>query len=302
MLNGRKMNITLKQLQVFICITQEKTITAAAEKLFLSKPAVSMSLSELEKQLGHPLFERKNNRLFISDLGKQLLPLADEQIERSKLISTIFSDGNKLNGKLRIGASNTLGNHLLPMMLVDFRKQFQHKNQSLLIDNSQTISDQIKEYELDIGLIEANLFDNQLTSIKWLEDEMVIICCPDHPLRNKKHLNIEDLEKQQWILRETGSGSRTFFLNQIGQKLSHYQISLELKSTEAIINSVGVGLGIACISKVAARHALADKRLIQLTLNIDMHRDYWLIWHKDRYQSPLLKTFINFSKEWVLPF
>ena len=86
------MNITFKQLQVFLCITQEKTITAAAEKLFLSKPAVSMSLSELEKQLDQPLFERKNNRLFINDFGKQLLPLADEQIERSKLITSLFSE------------------------------------------------------------------------------------------------------------------------------------------------------------------------------------------------------------------
>ncbi|MCP4320681.1 MAG: LysR family transcriptional regulator [Alteromonadales bacterium] len=296
------MNITLKQLQVFICITQEKTITAAAEKLFLSKPAVSMSLSELEKQLGQPLFERKNNRLFITELGKQLLPLADEQIERSKLISTLFNSENQLNGKLRIGASNTLGNHLLPLMLADFRKQFSHQNQSLLVDNSKIISEQIKEYELDIGLVEANLFDSQLESVKWLKDEMVIVCSIDHPLTEKRYLNIDDLEDQQWLLRETGSGSRTFFLNQIGRKLSSYQISLELKSTEAIINSTSAGLGIACISKVAARHALADKRLKQLTLNVDMHRDYWIIWHKDRYQSPLLKTFIDFCKQWQLPF
>lgn len=296
------MNITLKQLQVFICIAQEKTITAAAEKLFLSKPAVSMSLSELEKQLGHPLFERKNNRLFINDWGKQLLPLADEQIERSKLIGSLFTESKQLNGKLHIGASNTLGNHLLPFLLADFRKQFNHHNQSLLIDNSQTISEQIKEYELDIGLVEANLFDSKLNSVKWLQDEMVIVCSAEHVLSDEKYLNIQDLENQQWILREQGSGTRAFFINQIGRKLSDYQISLELKSTEAIINSTSAGLGLACISKVAARHALADKRLKQLNINVDMHRDYWLIWHKERYQSPLLKTFIDFSKQWQLPF
>jgi len=296
------MNVTLKQLQVFICITQEKTITAAAKKLFLSKPAVSMSLSELEKQLGHPLFERKNNRLFINEFGKQLLPLADEQIERSKLINNLFTQNKRLNGQLLIGASNTLGNHLLPFLLSDFRKHCDQHNQSLLIDNSQVVCEQIKEYELDIGLVEANLFDEQLCAEKWLKDEMVIVCSPDHPLTTKKYLNIEDLEDQQWILREQGSGTRTFFLNQIGRKLSQYQISLELKSTEAIINSTSAGLGLSCISKVAARYALADKRLQQLTLNIDMHRDYWLIWHKDRYQSPLLKTFIDFSKQWQLPF
>lgn len=296
------MNITLKQLQIFISITQEKTITAAAQKLFLSKPAVSMSLSELEKQLGKPLFERKNNRLFINEFGKQLLPLADEQIARSKLIGSLFDNNDQLKGKLAIGASNTLGNHLLPFLLSDFRKQHQQQQQSLLVDNSQTICEKVKEYELDIGLVEANFFDAQLNAQKWLKDEMVIVCNADHPLSQKKYLNIEDLEGQQWILREQGSGTRTFFLNQIGRKLSHYHISLELKSTEAIINSTSAGLGISCISKVAARHALADKRVRQLTLNIDMHRDYWLVWHKERYQSPLLKTFIAFSKQWQLPF
>ncbi|WP_413699678.1 LysR substrate-binding domain-containing protein [Psychromonas sp. KJ10-10] len=261
-----------------------------------------MSLSELEKQLGHSLFERKNNRLFINDFGKQLLPLADEQIERSKLIASLFSNNTTLSGKLRIGASNTLGNHLLPLLLADFRRQFDHHNQSLLIDNSQTIGEQIKEYELDIGLVEANLFDSHLQSIKWLKDEMVIVANKDHHLADKKHLNINDLEGQQWILREPGSGSRTFFINQIGRKLNHYHVSLELKSTEAIINCTSAGLGIACISKVAVRHALADKRLKKLNINVDMHRDYWLIWHKDRYQTPLLKQFINFSKDWELPF
>ena len=93
---------------------------------------------------------------------------------------------NQINGKLRIGASNTLGNHLLPQMLADFRLQYKHQNQSLLIDNSQTISEKIKDYELDIGLVEANLFDSQLESVKWLKDEMVIVCCAGHVLTHKK--------------------------------------------------------------------------------------------------------------------
>ncbi|WP_415225023.1 LysR family transcriptional regulator [Psychromonas sp.] len=300
------MNITLKQLQVFICITQEKTLTAAAKKLFITKPAVSMGLAELEKQLGQKLFERKNNRLLINDWGKQLLPLADEQIERGKTITRLFEQQSSLSGKLRIGASNTIGNHVVPSLLSDFRSTTKHLKQSLLIDNSTTICEQLKEYELDIGLVEAYVFDDQLHSTRWLQDEMVVVCNSAHSLAKKKELNLSDLENQQWILREIGSGTRDFFIKHIGEKLTLYSISLELKTTEAIINCTSVGLGITCISRLAARHALNDKRLVELHLSaeleLDMSRDYWLVCHKEKYQSPLLKQFMQFSSDWQLPF
>jgi DNA-binding transcriptional LysR family regulator len=300
------MNITLKQLQVFLCITQEKTITAAAKKLFLSKPAVSTGLAELEKQLGHKLFERNNNRLIINEWGKQLLPLADEQLEHYKNIKRLFNEPGSSNVTLRIGSSNTIGNHITPFLLSDFRKKSQHRNQSLLIDNSSIICQKIKEYELDIALIEGYIFDNQLQSIRWLKDEMALVCNRNHPLTKKKRLNWQDLEKQQWILREAGSGTREFFIRNIGEKLCDYHISLELKSTEAIINSSSVGLGITCISKFAARHALNDQRLVELALSsqmqLNMSRDYWLVCRKEKYQSPLLKQFIQFTLDWQQPF
>lgn len=300
------MNITLKQLQVFICITQEKTITAAAKKLFLSKPAVSMGLAELEKQLGQKLFERKNNRLQINEWGKQLLPLADEQIEHSKNINRLFKQNTSTGVTLRIGSSNTIGNHVTPSLLADFRADAKHFNQSLLIDNSSEICRHIKEYELDIALVEGYVFDNQLQSTRWLQDEMVVVCNSSHPLAKKNKISLSDLEDQLWILREEGSGTREFFIKHIGEKLTNYSISLELNTTEAIINCTSVGLGITCISKLAARHALNDKRLVQLQLcpemQLDMSRDYWLVCHKEKYQSTLLKQFIKFSLAWQLPF
>ena len=300
------MHITLKQLQVFIYITQEKTITAAAKKLFISKPAVSMALAELEKQLGHTLFERKKNRLVLNEWGKQLLPLADQQLEHSKSINHLFNLQTSTAVTLRIGSSNTIGNHITPFLLSDFRTKTQHINQSLLIDNSSRICQQIKEFELDVALIEGYIFDNQLLSTRWLQDEMVVVCNSDHPLTKKTSLDWHDLENEQWILREIGSGTREFFIRNIGEKLNNYYISLALNTTEAIINSSSAGLGITCISKFAARHALNDKRLVQLQLSpkmqLDMSRNYWLVCHKEKYQSPLLQQFIKFTQEWTLPF
>ncbi|TEW53742.1 LysR family transcriptional regulator [Psychromonas sp. RZ22] len=295
------MNITLKQLHVFITITQEKTLTAASEKLFLSKPAVSMALAELEKQLGHKLFERKNNRLLINEMGRALLPLADEQIERSQAITSLF-DNNNFQGKIRIGSSNTVGNHLLPILLAQFRAFKNHHDQSMCIDNSTSIGEQLKDYELDIALVEALLVDKQLHVERWIKDEMVIVANPQHPLINKNLISIHDLNKQAWILREEGSGTRHFFLNHIGKHLTDLNIAFELKSTEAIINCCAADLGIGCMAKTAARHALQDKRVVTLPIDIDMSRDLYLVWHKDKYQSPILKEFIEYCQQWSLPF
>ncbi|WP_160060910.1 LysR family transcriptional regulator [Psychromonas sp. L1A2] len=293
------MNITLKQLHVFMTITQEKTLTTAAEKLFLSKPAVSMALAELEKQLGHKLFERTNNRLLINEMGKALLPLADEQIERSKAITSLF-DNHNFQGKLRIGSSNTVGNHLLPALLAQFRDIKNHQDQLICIDNSTTIGEKLKEYELDIGLVEALLVDKQLHIERWLKDEMVIVVHPNHPLTSKKSITIEDLNHQHWILREQGSGTRDFFITHIGQHLTDLDITFELTTTEAIINCCAAGLGVSCMSRTAARHALQDKRLCTLPIDIDMSRDLYLVWHKDKYQSPILKEFIEYAQQWNL--
>ena len=295
------MNITLKQLHVFITIAQEKTLTAAAEKLFLSKPAVSMALAELEKQLGQKLFERKNNRLLMNEMGNALLPLADEQIERSQAITSLF-DNHNFQGQIRIGSSNTVGNHLLPILLAQFRKNKDHHDQYMCIDNSTSIGEKLKDYELDIALVEGLLVDKKLHTETWIKDEMVIVANPEHPLLKKQQITLEDLNKQSWILREKGSGTRDFFIHHIGQHLHELDITFELSTTEAIINCSAAGLGLSCMSRTAARHALQDKRLVTLPIEIDMSRDLYLVWHKDKYQSPVLKEFIEYCQQWILPF
>ncbi len=114
-------HISLKQLKVFTTITQHKTLTAASDSLFLSKAAVSMALSELEKQIGHHLFDRVNNRLILNQEGQKLLPLADELLNRAKDIESIFDGDQALSGQLRIGASDTIGNQVAgPICLANF--------------------------------------------------------------------------------------------------------------------------------------------------------------------------------------
>ncbi|GAL07710.1 transcriptional regulator LysR family [Photobacterium aphoticum] len=292
------MNIALRQLNVFVTVAQELTITAAAEKLFLSKPAVSMALSELEKQLGHKLFDRNNNRLIINEQGKRLLPLADELLARSQDIEQLFSQEGPITGKLKIGSSDTVGNQVTPFLLRDFRESSGHRDQSLYIANTTQICHMLAEFELDVGLVEGKVQADHLAVQPWLSDEMVIACHPTHPLAQRPELRLQDLENSQWILREPGSGTREFFLQKLAPRLAHWQQAFELNNTEAIINCTAANLGITCLSRRAVEHAVKDHRVVILTPPLDMHRQYWLLYHKEKYQSPLLKLFIAFCEQW----
>ncbi|MGF1871403.1 LysR family transcriptional regulator [Photobacterium indicum] len=294
------MNIALKQLKVFVTVAQERTITAAADKLFLSKPAVSMALSELEKQLDHKLFDRNNNRLIINEQGKRLLPLADELLSRSHSIENLFDQTGPVTGNLKIGSSDTVGNQITPFLLRDFRESSQHYDQSLFISNTAHICHKLSEFELDIGLVEGKVQQNDLVTEPWLDDEMVVVCHPSHPLTLINNLRLVDLENSEWVLREPGSGTREFFLNRISPRLEKWHQAFELNTTEAIINCVAANLGITCLSKLAIQHAVNDNRLVILELPLDMRRQYWLLFHKEKYQSPLLKLFLNFCQKWDL--
>lgn len=291
-------HISLRQLRVFTTITQYKTLTAAADILCLSKAAVSMALSELEKQLGHALFDRVNNRLILNQEGQKLLPLADELLSRARDLDHLFEDNETLSGQLRIGASDTIGNQVAPRLLSAFRNQFQHRSQSLFISNSALICEKLIDYELDIALIEGKTLHPQLMSTPFSQDEMCIVCAPGHPLTDKEKVVLSDFEQSDWVLREAGSGSREFFLRVVAPRIEHWHETFELNTTEALINSVSAGLGFGCLSCLAAETAVRDGRIRVLNVSLDMKRRFWVLVHKEKYQSPLLQRFIEFCHQW----
>ncbi len=291
-------NVSLKQIKVFVTITQHNTLTAAADALFLSKAAISMALSEIEKQLGHSLFDRVNNRLILNQEGQKLLPLADELLHRAQDIDELFSDSQTLSGDLRIGASDTIGNQVTPYLLSGFRKQTQHRAQSVFISNSALICQKLVDYELDIALIEGKTLHPQLIAEPFGYDEMCIITSVNHPLAESDQVALHQLESTDWLLREPGSGTREFFLRNIAPRLEHWNEAFEFNTTEAIINSVSAGLGFACLSKLAVEGAIQDGRVKAISIPLDMKRRFWMLVHKEKYQSPLLKTFMAYCQKW----
>lgn len=288
------MAITLRQLQVFVSVTRERTLTAAAERLALSKPALSIALAELEKQCGRTLFDRHRNRLYLNDQGRRLLPLADELLARSATLEQLFDDATTLGGQLHIGASYTIGHQLLPHLLRDFRDTTGHRQQQLTIANSAAICSALEAFELDIGMIEGRVADARFDVIPWRQDRLVVTAAADHPLAAAGPLEIEALAAEAWLLREPGSGTREQFMRYIAPRLPAWRLGLEINSAEAIINATAAGLGLTCLSRLEARHALRDGRLVELDVGLDMTREFSLVLHRDKYRSPLLERFVAF--------
>ena len=295
-----QMHITLRQLQIFREVAQCGRVTGAAESLHISQPAASMALSELEKHLG-PLFDRHQGAgLSLNDAGRALLPIACELIERAQEVERQFTVAACYEqGSLTINASSTIGNNILPKILA----QFQHKHPGirteLVIENTRKIEHHILDFETDIAVVEGTCLHPDIDVTTWQEDELVIICSPDHPLSQRRAVPLSDLSKEAWILRESGSGTRELFDEVIASRLGVPTVAMTLNRAEAVKQAVSDGLGIGCMSRIAARTAI--KRGILTTIDVsglNMKRNFYLLINKKKYRSPVIESLYQFILGW----
>ncbi|MGN5062692.1 LysR substrate-binding domain-containing protein [Aeromonas sp. 6P] len=292
------MKLTLQQLKVFATIARYGNLGLAANELCLSKGAVSQSLQELERQLSTPLFDRIHPRLQLNNEGRLLQPAAEELLTRMQDIENLFSPDAEPSGQLRFGASQTIGNYLLPTLLASSKQEL-GLPPKVTINNTHLLCHALANFELDMALIEGENHHPDLLAEPWLQDEMLVVAPPGHPLANKKELSLSRLGGETWVLREAQSGSREQFIQQIQPELPRWQPGLELNTLEAVMLAVEKGLGISFISRLAASDRLADGRLIALPLSRRFPRQLSLIWHKQKYHSTSLRHFIHFCRAQV---
>ena len=289
------MHITLKQMQVFQAVAIHQQVNLAAKSLFITQPAASMALRELEKQLGVSLFDRLGNRLVINSNGRHLLPYVRELLHRAQEIENIFSSNNHdITGSLLIGSSLTIGNHILPSVLSRMQDDLPGITPQVSIRNSRELVELLLECKLDVALVEGKCQHQDLIAMPWCYDHMLIVAQADHPLARDRNLSLKKLMGETWILREKGSGSRDIFDDMIAAELSNRYRVFEMQNTEAIVNSVIEGLGITCISNLSVRHQIHNKELVSLPINgLSLKRPMHLVVHRDRHQNNTLKAFVD---------
>lgn len=288
------MTIAIKprQLEVFIALADQGKMIDASTALSLSQPAVSMALAELEKQVGL-LFDRKSGRLQLNSRGQDLLPSAREILARLGDFQTGASQQTYLQGTLRIGASNSVGNYLVGELLGRFMELHPKIALSLQVENTQHIVEQLVNHTIDVACVEGSVYHSSLDSFAWLEDQLVICASAQHPLAHKPHLCAEDFKDTDWILRETGSATRTQ-TERILTQLPKGQVRLELGQIEGIKQAVIAGIGLSCLPKSATIDAVATGRLVVLpTPFLTLSRQLFVLLPKATYQGQLVKAFME---------
>lgn len=294
-----QMSITLKQIRTFLIVARSGNTSTASHELLMTQSAISMSLQELERQLGGQLFDRRpGNKLHLNDRGRLLFSKGKEIIERVEELETVFTQttGN-LKGHLLIGASSTTGIYLVPTILGNYLKTERGVTATLTVGNTEAIVNRVADFSLDVGFIEGPCVHRSVDVYPWMDDTLGVVVAANHPLASKKKITIDDLAKADWILRERGSGTRQISESMLLSRLERINVFLELGHTEAIKNAVEQGLGISCLSMLAVKSSIDAGRLVCLnTPFLSLKRPLSIIMQKDKYRSHLMESFAEFCR------
>jgi len=279
------MRYTFRQLEVFLAAANFQNITKAADSLSMSQSAASSALKDIESQFDLPLFDRIGKRLQLNEQGRLIRPKAEQLLEQAKELERIMAQ-HKDAGHLKVGATLTIGNYLAVSTMAEMMLEQPDAEVSLSVANTSEIGQKVRNFEIDIGLIEGELQHQDLDVIPWRDDELVVFCSPEHPYADELQLSDRQLRDAEWILRESGSGTRQAFDRALHGVLSEINVKLELQHTEAIKRAVTANLGIGCLSRVALEDSFKRGSLVPLPVpHRDFSRKFYFVIHKQKYRS-----------------
>ncbi len=248
------------RLKVFRVVATRLNFSRAAEELLLTQPAVTQQIKALENEYGVALFDRVGGHISLTASGKALLPYALRLKEISDEASVAVANASgTLGGQLAVGASQTIGQYLLPAMVAGFLRENPHVSVSARSGNTDAILAALTEHTIDLALIEGPAARKDVRTQPFMQDYMVLVVPASHEWAEQE-VDSSALKQVPLLTREFGSGSRRVVeraLNKAGIKLRDLKIRMELDSTEGLLSAVEAGLGVAFVSRWAVRNQLA---------------------------------------------
>ncbi|GAB6152715.1 LysR family transcriptional regulator [Desulfosporosinus burensis] len=254
-------------LKIFITVVEQKNFSRAAEELYLSQPSVSLQIRNLENELGTKLINRSPKHLELTQSGeifygyaKNILLLYDKAKEEIDQLSNVVTGG------LKVGASNTIGEYILPIVLTEFAAQFPKVGIETSISNTEEISQAVRANHLDLALVEGEVSHSDFVIRPLMEDEIILVVPNQHALARLPIVTADHLQDQVWILRESGSGTRAFSDKLIKDRGIQVKKSYIIGSGQAVKQAVIAGLGIALVSSWIVRKELKTGELTAIRI------------------------------------
>lgn len=251
------MALSFHQLHIFFTVAEKGSFSAAALSLHMTQPAVTMQVQALEDYFGTKLFLRSTKKVELTEAGKTLLPYARRSIELIKETEAAMAKyTHSLEDRLHLGASLTIGEYILPRILVPFSKEYPNIHVSLKVTNTSQIVEDLLQHHLTFGLVEAPVNHPEMRSEAVMEDELMLILPDGHPLLKYGEVPLDEALKYPYVLREKGSGTRQVMEEALRENgiSSQMEIVMELGSTGAVKSAVESGLGLSILSPTSVKH------------------------------------------------
>lgn len=287
-----------RRLQVFFTVAKQLSFTKAAELLFMTQPAVTFQVKQLEEHFNTRLFERSHGKISLTPAGELALDYAERILNMTSEMEARISElTGQVSGPLLIGASTTIAEYMLPKLLGEFKRMHPETQARLTVANSETIENKVADHTLDLGLIESPSHNPNLVTKVCCEDELVMICAPDSDLARLGVVSPAQLASHPYISRESGSGTRECideYFRANGVNLDELNLVMELGSREAIKGAVSAGLGAAVVSATTVAKEIRLGELIAVPMVPPLRRQLSLVYPQEKFRSKLLQAFLDF--------
>ncbi len=291
----------IEELKTFIAVVEYQNFTKAAEAINLSQPSVSLHIKHLEAYFSTTLIQRsiKQKNIYVTESGDLLY-------ERSKQIIKILEDtkgdlldyGNVVKGRLRIGASFTIGEYVLPTFLGQFTKAYPELELEVTIENTHNICEKVKSFQVDLALVEGTVPSSGFVINDFYKDKMVVAVPYNHHIVNRA-FSIEQLQNQTWISREIGSGTREYLNLFLSTNNINAKNVIVFGSNYSVKEAVRNNLGITFISSLVTEPALRNKEISILETTQQYTRNFSYILQKGILPSKGTLVFIDMLKNYI---
>ncbi|WP_294958945.1 LysR substrate-binding domain-containing protein [Sulfurovum sp.] len=289
--------MTLRELELFYYLADNTHVSQLAQKLSISQSAISLSIKSLEKKLSEPLFDRIGKKLILNERGRFFKEKTYPHYLILKEAEHCFKH-NRFSGILRISSSKSIGEFIMPQVMYDFLSEYTDVALQHQIRNSADILKEVLTGSTDIGFVEMVCKETDLIKHQIGKDQLIVVSS-DAKLAEKTYY-IDQLFSKKWLLREEGSGTREVFLKRLGKLASDLPVFMHFTEFEEVKTLLcNNAEAITCISRFAVKKALESKELYEIKLhNMTFEREFYMVYHKNKYQSKLFETFTSLSKEY----
>jgi DNA-binding transcriptional LysR family regulator len=289
------MNMTFRQLRLLEAVARNSSFTRASEELHLTQPAVSTQIKQLEQEVGIPLFEQLGKKIFLTEAGKEMYAFSRGIAQQFREIESVLDDMKGVKrGTLSLSVTST-GKYFAPYLLAEFVKHHPGTQVHLEVTNREELVTQLQENIPDMAIMGTPPQNLELTAQAFMQNPLVIIARPDHPLALAKRIPLSRLVEENFIQRERGSGTRNAVERFFRDREVKLNTSMEMSRNEAIKHAVMAGLGLGIVSLHTLEFELSLDRIAILSVEgFPIMKEWYLVHRSGKRMSPIAQAFHDF--------